>query len=298
MSHITQIDELKAAINTSLYHLSVAQSPMTRRHDTAARWGYIDNNFQNSNFTLGVLFSALEFEIADVKYHPEQEHADRVTQYASASIVKQSDTRNSGRGDWFSNNYVVRTELCELLHGTLVEQGYVVADFTEENHGGGITWMVRYSKRIPHMPMYCYQVRVVYVPCDFTDAQRDASAYHDVDGDHREYVVVNYEGGEITNLDTHDFHTGQLLRRVYVERCETDYDNSPFIDNVTDRGIYDLYPTCGIINHRSELIDGGVRHTYNIATDNDDHQRIYRRVVAEIFDYVPAETITVNTGNM
>lgn len=278
---MSQLDLLKEQFAKALEKETVSITPPVAQNSTA-RWGYIDNDWKDDKDRLAVLFAAIEVELSDVKYHPEAEFSVRLQQRAADYLVQDRIEREMGTGHRFDERYVERTGYCELMHRSMLENGWAMTDLAVEKHGGGSTWVTRYSKISLDNPMYCWQVRIVYVPTDYSYDQEIIGKVYDRDGPEREYVVANYELGELTNVDTHDFATGALIKRIYVERHEQTMQLSPYITPDDDHGIYGI-ARLGIHTHRVEFIVGGERHTYNCSIENDNGEIAYRRIVVELY---------------
>lgn len=277
---MSQLEHVKGLFTKAFEGTHVAITP-TVAHASTARWGYVDNDFNETDSKLSVFFAAVEVELSDIKYHPEAAHAVLMGERAKKHI-KREETWVSLHGKQLGYEYQDRASYCGRMNEALLTDGWLVSDMGIEQHGNGSTWIVRYSKVSLDNPMYCWQIRMVYIPSAYDTMQYGIGQYYE-DGEGQEYVIVNYEQGELTNVDTHDFVTGQLLRRLYVERAERPYDNSPII-NTSDKNGIDWLGQVGIHTHQIEFIVQGVRNTYGVSMANHDDEVVSRRVVVEVFD--------------
>ena len=277
---MSQLEHVKGLFAKAFKGTHVAITP-TIAHASTARWGYVDNDFNETDSKLSVFFAAVEVELSDIKYHPEAAHAVAMAERTKKHI-RAEDTWVSSHGQQLGMDYQDRSTYCNRINTALLEDGWLVSDMGIENHGGGSTWIVRYSKVSLDNPMYCWQIRMVYIPSIYSEDHWGAGRYYEGD-EGQEYVIVNYEQGELTNIDTHDFKTGELLRRLFVERVDRSYDNSPII-NMSDKNDIDWLGRVGIHTHQIEFIVSGTRHTYGVSMENLDGVLVSRRVVVEVFD--------------
>lgn len=243
------------------------------------------------------VFAAFETEMADYSmYHPSDEHSTKLNTRFDRHVSNESLMH----GPEGQQAYDRTIDNIRAIHSTLIGDGWLVSDLVLGQYSDHAQYLVRYSKRHPEYNHLCLQLRAVYIPNSFNLNFHNDLLIHP-EHERNQYCIINFDEGELTNIEIHDVETGLPLRSISIEPCQP-RPTASFLDLGSS-----LIPECircigriGVAVHQIDETADGTRQTFTIKREVgiDFSECIWQSIVVMDYDFTPPEENTTPLCSM